>query len=198
MKTLLICLGLFVLGPATAFAAPHPLPRKAPQCTVEFKDNVVVSAVCEGGNKKKPKKKRPPPPRDPTPGEVKAYIQSISNIDPVLVLAVCRVESNFHTMAMARGKGSGHYGLMQLAPATARAMGFRGPSSDLYEWRINVRFGARYLAYLQQLHGKTPAAIASYNSGAPFYVRRPGKPVHFINQGYVNSVMRYYGVFAKG
>lgn len=212
MKNVLVAFGLCVLGPSTAFALPTAtaykvaaaVQTKETQCLEPQKlgpdpasMDDVVKKVRKGKHKKRAAEPKPVRRADPSIEEVKAYVEATSAVDPALVLAICQVESTFHTMALAHGKGSGHYGLMQLAPATARSMGFSGKASDLYDWQTNVRFGARYVAYLQALYGHTNAAIASYNSGAPFYRKRPGKPAVLVNQGYVTHVNKAYGVFKK-
>lgn len=209
MKSLVLALGLYVLWPSSpVLAAPHlPVPKER-QCTVEPRTDPADPQTWEDlaesrRTKHKHKKKKATKPQrlmplpSPTTAEVRAYVQSISAVDPLLVLSICRVESNFHTMANARGGGSAHYGLMQIAPATARAMGFKGKPSDLYDWRINVRFGARYLAYLQAQYGRlTDQTIASYNSGTPYYHYRTGHPPRLINAAYVALVRHYYAIYS--
>lgn len=65
-------------------------------------------------------------------------------------LAVMEIESLFDPGA--RG-GDGEIGLMQVMPATARLMGFRGTLDDLAEPRTNIALGVRYLAGAFRLAG---------------------------------------------
>lgn len=97
-----------------------------------------------------------------------------SNVDPFLVLAVIRVESTFK-----RGQRSsvGALGLMQVRPATARAMAreagvhWRGHRTLLTP-ADNIRLGTAYLArLLERFHGNTTLALTAYCHG-PTEVRR--------------------------
>ncbi|GAA4125530.1 lytic transglycosylase domain-containing protein [Aminobacter aganoensis] len=65
-------------------------------------------------------------------------------------LAVMEIESFYDPEA--RG-GDGEVGLMQVMPATARMMGFRGTLDDLAEPRTNIALGVRYLAGAFRLAG---------------------------------------------
>ncbi|CDZ25636.1 lytic transglycosylase domain-containing protein [Neorhizobium galegae] len=80
-----------------------------------------------------------------------------------LALAVVQIESNFRPTA----KGSaGEIGLMQIKPATARLMGYRGPDYGLYDPETNIRFGMKYLAGAHELGGgKICGTILRYNAG---------------------------------
>lgn len=80
-----------------------------------------------------------------------------------LAHAVIRVESNYN--ARARGR-HGEIGLMQIKPATARGLGFRGKASALYDPATNLEWGMRYLAGAQaRAGGDTCGTILRYNAG---------------------------------
>lgn len=80
-----------------------------------------------------------------------------------LAHAVVRVESNFN--AKARG-AAGEVGLMQIKPATARMMGYRGSVKALYNPETNIRWGMEYLAKAHQLGGgQVCQTILRYNAG---------------------------------
>lgn len=80
-----------------------------------------------------------------------------------LAMAVVQVESSFR--ADARG-GAGEVGLMQLMPATARGIGYKGPMKALYNPDTNIRYGMKYLGKAYRLSGKsTCGAILKYNAG---------------------------------
>lgn len=89
-------------------------------------------------------------------------------LDPWLVAAVVRVESNFRPSATSP---RGARGLMQLLPDTARwvsrQMGDDSFFEDLlYDPEVNVRLGTWYLAdLLKQFDGSEPLALAAYNAG---------------------------------
>lgn len=80
-----------------------------------------------------------------------------------LAHAVVRVESNFNPKA--RGS-AGEIGLMQIKPATARMMGYKGSAKDLYDPETNIMFGMKYLAAAHDLGGgETCGTILKYNAG---------------------------------
>lgn len=80
-----------------------------------------------------------------------------------LAHVVVRVESNFNP----RARGSaGEIGLMQIKPATARMMGYRGGAKGLYDPETNIKFGMKYLAMAHDLSGGTTCGtILRYNAG---------------------------------
>jgi soluble lytic murein transglycosylase-like protein len=80
-----------------------------------------------------------------------------------LAKAVVGIESNFR--ADARG-AAGEVGLMQIKPATARAMGYSGSTKALYDPDTNIRFGMKYLGQAHQLAGgDLCGTILRYNAG---------------------------------
>ncbi|WP_438447968.1 lytic transglycosylase domain-containing protein [Gorillibacterium sp. sgz5001074] len=89
-------------------------------------------------------------------------------IDPYLVAAVIRVESNYKP-ELASHKGA--VGLMQVMPDTAQWIfereGFRGYKlEDLTVPQVNIQVGTAYLAFLLQQFGRDQVkAVASYNAG---------------------------------
>jgi len=90
-------------------------------------------------------------------------------LDPWLVVAVVRVESNFRTTAVSE---RGAVGLMQLLPETARWVARLEGEAEflpdlLFDPETNARLGTRYLAHLLQLfEGREALALAAYNAGA--------------------------------
>ena len=88
-------------------------------------------------------------------------------LDPALAMAVVRVESCFDPRARSV---AGAEGLMQLMPATARALGV----TDAFSASANLEGGTRYLArMLGRFDGDETLALAAYNAG-PGQVRRHG------------------------
>jgi soluble lytic murein transglycosylase-like protein len=80
-----------------------------------------------------------------------------------LAHAVVSVESKFNPKA--RGS-AGEVGLMQIKPATARMLGYRGSVSGLFDPDTNIRWGMQYLAMAHQLGGgQTCGTILRYNAG---------------------------------
>jgi soluble lytic murein transglycosylase-like protein len=77
--------------------------------------------------------------------------------------AVVQVESNFNP----RARGSaGEVGLMQIKPATARGIGYRGSTKALYDPETNLEWGMKYLAGAhQRAGGDLCGTILRYNAG---------------------------------
>lgn len=89
-------------------------------------------------------------------------------LDPWLVAAVVRVESNFSPTAVS---SRGARGLMQLLPETAQWVAQQSGDRDffpdlLFDPDVNLRLGTRYLAQLmQEFQGRETLALAAYNAG---------------------------------
>jgi len=99
-----------------------------------------------------------------------------------LAHAVVQVESNFNPKA--RG-GAGEVGLMQIKPATARGMGYRGSVKALYDPKTNLEWGMRYLAGAhKRASGDTCGTILRYNAG--HYAKR----MNPISRRYCQKVKR--------
>ena len=88
-----------------------------------------------------------------------------------LALAVVQVESNFNPRA--RGQ-AGEVGLMQIKPATARGIGYKGSIKALYNPSTNLTWGMKYLAEAHRRGGGTVCGtILKYNAG--HYAKRMNK-----------------------
>ena len=91
-----------------------------------------------------------------------------NGVDPFLVAAIIREESQYDWRAVSR---VGAIGLMQVMPATANAVAHqhRLPSlsrEDLFDQEVNIRIGARYVEQLfTQFAGNVVQTIAAYNAG---------------------------------
>lgn len=91
-----------------------------------------------------------------------------NKVDPFLVAAIIKNESNFEHKAVS---GAGAVGLMQIMPETGRwiaeQMGLKDyKDSDLYQTKTNIRMGCWYLGELEHefKHNLALMAIA-YNAG---------------------------------
>jgi len=93
---------------------------------------------------------------------ISKYAKS-NGVPESLAHAVISVESNYR--ANARG-AAGEVGLMQIKPATARMMGYKGSTKALYDPETNIKYGMKYLAKAHQLGGGTTCGtILKYNAG---------------------------------
>ena len=117
------------------------------------------------------------------------YIQKAAQkyeIEPELIHAVIRTESNGNHRAVSR---KGAMGLMQLMPSTANDMNVGNPFNP----EENIDGGTKYLRYLlEKFNGNLTLAVAAYNSG-PTTVERYGNipPIAETRQ-YVNKVFTFY------
>ncbi len=112
-----------------------------------------------------------------------------AGVDPSLVAAVARTESGFDPAARS---SSGAAGIMQLMPATARALGV----TDLYDVAQNVRGGAFYLReLLDRFHGDVRLAVAAYNAGPGAVETYGGVPPFGETRTYVARVLDAYSRF---
>jgi soluble lytic murein transglycosylase len=104
----------------------------------------------------------------PWPDDVRELAARGGGVDPALVYSVMREESGYRPTALSV---AGARGLLQLMPDTAarlaRQAGLPEPSPEsLFEPRVNIDLGSRYLAQLlARFGGRISAAIASYNAG---------------------------------
>ena len=89
----------------------------------------------------------------------------------MLVRRVVKRESNFNPSAY----NGGHYGLMQIKPATARTMGFRGEPRGLLDAETNLTYAVKYLrgAYMVA-DGNHDRAVRFYASGYYYDATRRG------------------------
>ncbi len=108
------------------------------------------------------------------------------NIDPQLVKAVIKAESNWNASAISP---KGALGLMQLMPATASLLGVVNPFDPVE----NIDGGTRYLKYLlSKFSGSLTLALAAYNAGPKLVEKKGAVPSIPETVSYVKKVLAYY------
>ncbi len=121
------------------------------------------------------------------------YVDSLINkyadhhgLEPDLIRAVIKTESNFNPMAVSP---KGARGLMQLMPDTARRYGVR----RIYDPEENIAGGVRYLKdLLEMFDGNIPLALSGYNAGENRVLRSGGIPNIPETRNYVTRISRMF------
>ncbi len=119
---------------------------------------------------------------DSTPyGEIISTMSEAHGVDPLLVRALIKVESNY--MPKARSS-KGAMGLMQLMPQTAREYNVRNP----YDPKANIEAGIKKLKSLIDRWG-VDLALAAYNAGEGAVQRFNGIPPYRETRTYVTRIL---------
>ncbi|NTW59797.1 MAG: lytic transglycosylase domain-containing protein [Nitrospirae bacterium] len=112
-------------------------------------------------------------------------------VDPSLVHAIVKVESDFNPFAISR---KGAMGLMQLMPQTASTMNVRNTFSP----HENIEGGVKYLRYLlDRYEGNLSLSLAAYNSGETSVKKWGTIPPYKETQDYVKKIMQLYNGTGK-
>jgi soluble lytic murein transglycosylase-like protein len=117
-----------------------------------------------------------------------AFYAKRYRLDPALLRAVIKTESDFRHHVVSR---KGAVGLMQLTPDTAATLRV----ANIYDPIQNIRGGAKQLRRLLNLYqGDLRLTLAAYNAGVH---RVKGHKVPRIRETrqYVRKVLRYYHAF---
>lgn len=126
--------------------------------------------------------------------EIARLIEKISkkySVDPHLVKAIIRAESDFDPYAVSR---RGARGLMQLMPETADAMNVDNP----FDPNESIEGGVRYLRHLLNLFkNDIKLSLAAYNAGRTNVLKYGGIPPFKETKNYVRKVLAYYSEYRK-
>ncbi len=118
------------------------------------------------------------------------HIESTANwygIDPLLIKAIIKVESNFNPHAVS---SKGAMGMMQLMPGTAKKNGVK----DAFDAQENIEGGVRYLSQLMLMFNhRLTLALAGYNAGENAVIKYGYKiPPYPETINYVEKVYIHY------
>ncbi|MDD2558223.1 MAG: transglycosylase SLT domain-containing protein [Desulfuromonadaceae bacterium] len=114
------------------------------------------------------------------------YYSHRHKLDPALVKAVVKAESNFDSSCVSK---AGARGLMQVLPTTAAEMDIY----DLFDPAQNIAAGSRYLQQmLKRFNGDLDLALAAYNAGPSVVERYAGIPPYAETRAYVKNVRIYF------
>jgi soluble lytic murein transglycosylase-like protein len=123
------------------------------------------------------------------PSSYDHHISQVSrryNVDPYLIKAVIKAESDFDCYALSK---KGAQGLMQLMPATARELKVRNPFNP----HENIDGGTRYLRnMLDTFDGNVALSLAAYNAGPTLVKRLQKIPRIPETKRYVRKVLEHY------
>jgi soluble lytic murein transglycosylase-like protein len=133
-----------------------------------------------------PAKLPPPPPPPGAPPQIVRFVELLApqyQLEPHVVLAVMKQESNFDPGALSPKNAQG---LMQLIPDTARRFNVRNATDPAQ----NIRGGMAYLRWLlAYFEGDLALALAAYNAGEGAVDRYRGVPPYAETRLYVRKII---------
>ncbi len=128
------------------------------------------------------------PASEPIASLIATYAEQYA-LDPALLQAIIKVESNFNSDAVSP---KGAIGLMQLMPLTAAAFHVLDP----FDPSDNIRAGSALLrGLLDRFGGDLSLALAAYHVGEARVRHTVGVPTLPATQLYVDRVLGYYERF---
>jgi soluble lytic murein transglycosylase-like protein len=123
------------------------------------------------------------------PAQIEKWIQEISDqqgVDPELVKAVAKTESNYNPYAVSN---KGALGLMQLIPETAKRFGV----TNVFDAKQNIEGGVKFLKFLMGMFpNNLPYILAAYNAGENAVLKYKGIPPYRETQAYVRKISQAY------
>ncbi len=114
------------------------------------------------------------------------------DVETALIKAIIMAESGYNPRAVS---SRGAKGLMQIMPATARAMGVQ---KDLFDPGSNIDCGVKYFKkLLDRYDGRIDLALAAYNAGSAKVKKYRGIPPYKVTRHYIKKVLTYYKYYKK-
>lgn len=104
------------------------------------------------------------------------------NVQPVLLAAQLKAESNFDSNAVSP---VGAQGIAQFMPGTAKSMGLRDP----FDPEQAIEAQAKLMGQLIRQFGKIPEALAAYNAGPGAVQQHGGIPPYTETKNYVAKIL---------
>jgi len=131
------------------------------------------------------------------------------DVDPALIASVINCESSFKKDSVSE---SGAIGLMQIMPSTAEFVAniieIEYQESSLYDPKINIRIGTKYLSYLLIKFNDCFTALCAYNAGegivnswlsdenysinSETLTTTPYKETNAFSKNVINNISHYY------
>lgn len=134
------------------------------------------------------------------------------DVDPLLVYAVIKAESNFKDDVVSNSNAKG---LMQLMDSTADEVASNiitdttFNSNMLFDAKTNIQIGTKYLSVLLEKYNNYYLAVAAYNAGIGTVdkwiqdgiIKSDGSDIENIpykeTNNYVRKIIRAYGIYEK-
>lgn len=127
-------------------------------------------------------------------GRISPLIQNISqkhDVDPYLIEAIVKAESDYDAMAISK---KGAQGLMQLMPGTGVELGLSNPFDPTENLDAGVRHFKRLIT---KYSNNIDLALAAYNAGEMSVQKYNGVPPYPETLDYIQKIKKYYSQFSQ-
>ena len=163
----------------------EPEVAREPRCTYESRFDAYAIAAIFG-----PVKDTMAYSLNPQHQQVAAWVNRLApdyGLDPNLILAIIKTESNFDPQARSPKNA---LGLMQLIPSTAARFGVKDRADPIQ----NLHGGMAYVRWLLSFFGgDLRLTLAGYNAGEGAVEKYRGVPPYPETRNYIKKVLRAYG-----
>ena len=160
----------------------EPVVRRKPRCTYESRFDAYAIATIFGQDWDAAV--------TPERQQIVDWVRRLApdyGLDPDLILAIIKTESNFNPQARSPANA---LGLMQLIPSTAARFGVKNRADPVQ----NLHGGMAYMRWLLSFfRGDLRLSLAGYNAGERAVEKYLGVPPYPETQSYIRKVLRAYG-----